>query len=451
MDFDLNATLNDTQAAVYAVDKRANQQAPSTLPIGIKRSVSPVSDTPVKRLAAYPALPTEVILQIADHLSLDDIPAFSLVNKRTYYLMEERRWAWRCYQQAAHVSDLTSLQQLIDDIERIQAEPDIRAEPLTALWQRSQSLGLSRVQKAKAFKKLFAAADRLPKQGLILQKRMLASLVYIMASQRSKVFNFAYAIAAQRQPDQENFWPELANALVFIWTPSQYFEKYEMVLCRLPYLNMSQKAELIPVLAKRLRSDHRVDPDGSKALSTYAVLQQQTLYLPPSQQGASVGALAAAIQELPEAARAVRYTEMRQLALSLSDEQLGVALRYLPVGLAELPREQHVHEFQLLEPALLRVLPTQRVQVAISLLGRTHRLDDALSKHVWQRALRLLDGSSTAELLRVFSETSYVLRTSKGQDAVNEITAFMDRNHFTGQTRTTVLEHLSRIRNAQGA
>jgi hypothetical protein len=118
MDFDLNATLNDTQAAVYAVDKRANQQAPSTLPIGIKLSVSPVSDTPVKRLAAYPALPTEVILQIAEHLSLDDIPAFSLVNKRTYYLMEERRWAWRCYQQAAHVSDLTSLQQLIDDIER---------------------------------------------------------------------------------------------------------------------------------------------------------------------------------------------------------------------------------------------------------------------------------------------------------------------------------------------
>ncbi|WP_237577835.1 transposase, partial [Mycetohabitans sp. B6] len=39
---------------------------------GIKRSVSPVSDTPVKRLAAYPALPTEVILQIADHLSLED-------------------------------------------------------------------------------------------------------------------------------------------------------------------------------------------------------------------------------------------------------------------------------------------------------------------------------------------------------------------------------------------
>ncbi|MCG1017932.1 MULTISPECIES: F-box protein [Burkholderiaceae] len=447
MDFDLNSTLNNTQVAIYAMDKHANQQAPAAPSIGIKRSVSITPDTPAKRLEAYPALPTEVVLQIADHLSLDDIPAFSLVNKRTYYLMEERRWAWRCYQQAAHVYDLASLQQLINDIERIQAEPYLRAEPIAALWQRSQSLGLSRVQKTEAFKQLFAAADRLPKQGLILQKKMLASLIYIMASERSKVFNFAYEIAARRQPDQENFWPELANALVFIWTPSRYFEKYEMLLCRLPYLNMSQKAELIPVLARRLRSDHRIDPDGSKALSTYAILQQQILSLPPSQQGASIGALAAAIQELPEAARAVLYTEMRQLALSLSDEQLGAALRYLPVGLAELPREQHAHELQLLEPALLRVLPAQRVQVAISLLGCTYKLDDALSKQVWQRALSLLDGNSTAELLKVLSEVSYVLRTSKGQDAVNEITAFMDRNHFTEQTRVTVLEHLLRIRN----
>ncbi|MEJ2768208.1 F-box protein [Mycetohabitans sp. B46] len=152
MDFDLNATLNNTQAVIYAVDKRANQQAPDAPPIGIKQSVSPASDTPAERLRAYSALPTEVVLQIADHLSLDDIPAFSLVDKRTYYLMEERRWAWRCYQQAAHVSDLASLQQLIDDVERIQSEPDLRAEPLAALWQRSQSMGLCRVQKAEAFK-----------------------------------------------------------------------------------------------------------------------------------------------------------------------------------------------------------------------------------------------------------------------------------------------------------
>ncbi|MCG1055636.1 hypothetical protein KQH49_12150 [Mycetohabitans sp. B5] len=352
--------------------------------------------------------------------------------------MEERRWAWRCYQQAASVSDLASLQQLIGEIEQIQAEPDLRAEPLTALWEQSRSIGLSTAYEIEAFKSLFAATDRLPEQGLPLQKTMLASMDKFPRSMRLLMFDFAYTMAEQHRLDQANFWYELAQALPQVTPASEYLKRYQALLNRLARLNTPQKAELIPLLAKQLQFNRRIDPTGSEALSAHIFLQQQTLLLPPSLQGASVGMLAAATEELPAIMRVARYAEMRQLALSLPDEQLGVALRKFPFGLVHLPSEHHAHEFQLLEPALLRVLLEQRVQVARSLLEWALLLGDKFSKQVWQHALQLLDGRDATELLEALSKVRVSLRTPEWQDAVKEVTAFMDRNRFTEQTRTTI-------------
>ncbi|WP_338927019.1 hypothetical protein IHE33_10435 [Mycetohabitans endofungorum] len=79
--------------------------------------------------------------------------------------------AARCGEQASKVSNLASWQRLIDDIERIQAEPSLRAKPFIALSERLRYLPYE--QQGEAFERLFAAADRLPEQGLQIQKKML--------------------------------------------------------------------------------------------------------------------------------------------------------------------------------------------------------------------------------------------------------------------------------------
>ncbi|MCG1054212.1 hypothetical protein KQH49_04240 [Mycetohabitans sp. B5] len=518
MDFDLNATLNNTQAAIYASDEQARPQATAAPPTGVKRSASPVPDTSLKKPKTHTALPDKVILTIADHLPANDIPAFSLLDKRTYHLMEEKQWAAHCAKQAGNVRDLASWQQLIDDIERIQAAPSLRAEPLLALSTRF--LYLPPQQRVEAFERLFTAAERVPEQGFRIQKRLLLSQRSYTCPQR--IFDFAYAMAERRRPDQENFWPELAELLgevdyqrFNLRAPQR--ERYQALLNRLAHLDPSEQAKLIPPLADRLTLSREEAPDlaslalaqqqvhqqiasqqgasvdtlaaatrdlseaerdahlaamvnqarlnqintlrrrESNILSAYMALLQQTRSLPPSQQGASVGALAAATQDLPEAERAVRYAEMRQLALSLSDEQLGMALHRLPVGLTGLPPEQHAHELQLLEPALLRVLPAQRVQAALGLLRCSPQLNDVLSRQVWQRALQLLDGSSEAELLELFSGSRLVsaiefsMHGGKRHDAVNEILAFVDRNRVTESTRAMMFTHMPLLFAAMGS
>ncbi|MCG1041939.1 hypothetical protein KQH60_04870 [Mycetohabitans sp. B8] len=509
MDFDLNEFLN-TQAAIYSSDERACPQATAALSTGIKRSASPAPDTSLKKPKTHTALPDKVILTIADHLSANDIPAFSLLDKHTYHLMEERQWAARCAKQVDNVCDLASWQQLIDDVERIQAAPGLRAEPLLALSTRFPYLPPQ--QQVEAFKRLFAAAERIPEQGFRIQKKLLLSQRSYSSPQR--IFDFAYAMAERRRPDQENFWPELVELLGavdyerFGLQPPQR-ERYQALLNRLVHLDPSEQAKLIPPLADRLILSREEAPNlaslalaqqqahqqialqqsasvgalaaatrdlpeaeraagyaawvdrlrrrESNILSAYVALLQQIRSLPPSQQGASVGALAAATRDLPEAERAVRYAEMRQLALSLSDEQLGMALHRLPLGLTGLPPEQHAHELQLLEPALLRVLPAQRVQAALGLLRCSFQLNDVLSKQVWQRALQLLDGSSEAELLELFSDSRLVsaiesstMDGGKRRDAINEILVFMERNHVTEPTRAMMYVHMPLLRMSMG-
>ncbi|WP_338862591.1 hypothetical protein IHE31_04990 [Mycetohabitans rhizoxinica] len=505
MDFDLNATLNNTQTAIYASDERARPQTATAPPTGIKRSASPAPDTSLKKPKTHTALPDKVILTIADHLPANDIPAFSLLDKRTYHLMEERQWAARCAKQAGNVLNLESWQQLIDDVERIQASPGLRAEPLLALSTRF--LCLPPQQRVEAFKRLFVAAERIPEQGFRIQKSLLLSQRSYTCPQG--IFDFAYAMAERRRPDQENFWPELAELLgevdyqrFNLRAPQR--ERYQALFNRLAHLDPSEQAKLIPLLADRLtlsRGDApdlaslallqqlaasqrgasvsalaaatRDSPEAERAvrryaaladprlnesniLSAYVALLQQTQSLPPSQQGASVGALAAATRDLPEAERAVRYAEMRQLALSLSDEQLGMALHRLPLGITGLPPEQHAHELQLLEPALLRVPPAQRVQAALGLLRCSPQLNEVLSKQVWQRALQLLDGSGEAELLELFSDSrlmfaiAFSMHGGKRHDAVNEILVFMERNRVTEPTRAMMLAHMPLLCSAMG-
>ncbi|WP_338862050.1 hypothetical protein IHE31_10405 [Mycetohabitans rhizoxinica] len=449
MDFDLNATLNNTQATIYASDERTHPQATAAPPTSMKRSASPAPDTPLKKPKTHAALPDKVILTIADHLPFNDIPAFSLLDKRTYHLMEERRWAGRCTKQARNVCDLASWQQLIDDIERIQAEPGLRTEPFLVLSERLQWY-LPEQQQAEAFEQLFAAVNRLPEQDPQIKNRML--LLRMSIAQRSRVHD---AMAEQIRRDQENCWPELAELLgeanyERFWLQVPPPERYQALLSRLVHLDPSEQAKLIPLLADRLRLS------GGDTLSAYMALLQQTLSLPASQQGASVGALAAATRDLPEAERVVRYAEIRQLALSLSDEQLGIALHRLPLGLTGLPPYgEQAHGLQLLEPALLRAPPAQRVQIALGLLRCSLELYDVLlSKQIWQRALQLLDGSSEADLLELFSKlgrTPAIDRLMPGikqRDAVNEILVFVDRNRVTESTRAMMFAHMPVLRPA---
>ncbi|WP_323072916.1 hypothetical protein [Mycetohabitans endofungorum] len=345
---------------------------------------------------------------------------------------------------------------MIDDIERIQAEPGLRAEPFIALSNRLPRLPYE--QQSEAFERLFAAADRLPEQGLQIQKKMLTGpMRRIHPRQRARIFDFSYAMAERRRPDQDNFWLELAHALWSIKLDlagsrrqsseyQGYVARYQALLNRLAHLDSSQKAELISRLTNQL--DARIFfRGGSNASSAYALLQQQTLSLPASVQGAPVGTLAAAVVTLPEAERAARYAEMRYLAQSLPGEQLGIALPGFAVGLTSLPLERRTPEFQLLAPVLPSVPPTQRVQVATDLLKSTPELDDALSKQVWRHALQLLDGSSDAALSEVLSKSHILLYGTKlkWEYVIDELQAFMDRNHYTEQARATQLESIHSI------
>jgi hypothetical protein len=153
--------------------------------------------------------------------------------------------------------------------------------------------------------------------------------------------------------------------------------------------------------------------------------------------------LASAIWVLPYAERLAQYSQLRDVALSLPDEQLGVALSSLPEGLTDLPSEHHAHELQLLEPALLRVLPAQRAQVALGLLMCTDNLDDALVKWIWQQSLSLLNGAGEAALCDVLSRLRFEGSLNNLEDrqwniARSEITRFMETNQFSEPARARI-------------
>ncbi|WP_338925329.1 hypothetical protein IHE33_07130 [Mycetohabitans endofungorum] len=439
MDFDLNAALNDYQAYMCALEA-CPQPAASAPPSTLKPASGGLANPPASRPTTYHDLPRELIERIGDYVPVQDVENFSAVDRRTYHAMQSRRLVYRYWQRANQAVSLASVNQLLNEMDGTLTNPAQHIEPLEALRQHLQVL--PETEQGEAFKRLFAVAQRIPKDGVPIQKALLLhTLRDFHWSQRYELFDFAYAMAQRRAPEQDNVWTELADSLEsLLFGSAEFVERYQALVARLASLRVSEQAELIPVLCRRMihfgGSDDRLP-------GLYAVLREHALQLPPSVQGASVGMLASAIWVLPHAERLAQYTQLRDLALSLPDEQLGVALCDLPEGLPDLPSEHHVHELQLLEPALLRVLPAQRAQAALGLLTCTYRLDDALVKWVWQQGLSLLNGAGETALWDVLSKlrAKWVLSNLNDRQwnmVMGEITRFMETNQFSESARARI-------------
>ncbi|MCG1048324.1 hypothetical protein [Mycetohabitans sp. B6] len=447
MDFDLNAALNDYQAYICALELYP-QTAASAPPPTLKPASGGLANPLASRPTTYHGLPLELIQQIGDYVPVQDVGNFSAVDRRTYHAMHSRRVVYRYWQRANQVASLASVNQLLNEMDGTLADPAQHVEPLEALRQHLEALPYR--EQGEAFKRIYAAAQRIPKDGVQIQKALLLhSLRDFHWSHRDELFDFAYARAQRRAPEEENVWTELAESLgSLLFGSPEFVERYQALVARLASLRVSEQAELIPVLC--LRMIHFGGSDDPRP-ELYAVLFGQALQLPPSVQGASVGMLASFIWVLPQAERLAPYTQLRDVALSLPDEQLGVALRGLPEGLTRLPSEHHAHELQLLEPALLRVLPAQRAQVALGLLMYAYSLDDALVKWVWQQGLSLLNGAGEAALCNVLSRLRGAgwlnnLNDHQWNIAKGEITRFMEANQFSEPARARIQDSVPWLR-----
>ncbi|WP_338927212.1 F-box protein (plasmid) [Mycetohabitans endofungorum] len=448
MDLDFNDVFNAVKFAVYATDGRHSVQAAAAPPRPARTGhvvCNAALPAPASR-TTYDDLPPEVIQQIASYLSCDDIAQLSALNQRSYGILRERRLAWRNCRRAETVVDLASLQQLLDDTQDLQFEPSLRTDPVVALWYRLPWLPAA--ERPEAFKRLFRAADGIPRHGHVIQQLMIVSIAQYAPQQRVELFDFVQAIAEQHRNGHQNLWASLASTLSCLpLGPSQFAARYQALLGRLPSLGQTQQAELIAVLAAQLSvlrdSSHGAALDVSME---YGILQDWTRRLPPSLQGAPVGALAAAVSGLPDAQRPFRYADMQQLALGLPSEQLMITLQQLLLGLATLPAAQHANKLSMLESALLRTPPPVRIQAVHRLIETTPRLHGTLSRQIWQRALRLLDGSDTngvdaLEVLDAARRDGVINMLGKGQrqNAVRETIAFVQRNHLTKQAGAALL------------
>ncbi|WP_338927136.1 hypothetical protein IHE33_14175 (plasmid) [Mycetohabitans endofungorum] len=447
MDFDLHAALNDYQAYMCALES-CPQPAASAPPPTLKTASSGLANPSASRPTTYHDLPRELIERIGDYVPIQDVGNFSAVDRRTYHAMQSRRVVYRYWQRANQAVSLASVNQLLSEMGSTLADPAQHVEPLDALRQRLEALPYR--EQGEAFKRMYAAAQRIPKDGVQIQKALLLhSLRDFHWSHRDELFDFAYAMAQRRAPEEDNVWTELADSLRFLlFGSAEFVKRYQALVARVASLRVSEQAELIPVLCRRMI---HFAGSNDRLPGLYAVLREQALQLPPSHQGESVGMLASAIWVLPEVDRLAQYTQLRDVALSLPDEQLGVALSYLPEGLTRLPSEHHAHELQLLEPALLRVLPVQRAQVTLGLLTYTHRLDDALAKWAWQQGLSLLNGAGEAALCDVLSRLRARgairnLGDHQWDMAVVEITRFMEANQFSELARARFQDSLLWLR-----
>lgn len=452
MDFDMNAASNSAQVAIYTMEnQRAGRPAVAAPPDSVSQTAS-VSTRVLQRSTtgqtSYPTtyrdLPAEILQEVADHMPFDDAGNLSTVSRRSYYALQERRLSWLCYQRAKHAKalNLASVQQLLAEIERIRAEPALRAEPLRALWPRI--LGLPEEQQQTAFQWIFEAAGHVPKQGLQIQKDMIKSIREFPDGQRIDLYNFVYADAERRSPKRGSTWAAVASLMAEL--PSDQFpfaSTYQNFISRLPELNAAEQAELIVQLAWQLQCG--IVGFGLVTIADYyQILQEWARRLPKSYQGEPIGALARSIWAL-NAQRFNHYVALRELTLLLPNHQLGSALRYLPEALAKLPRAHHAYELSLLEDMAQRVIPEQRTLVAAGLLRAAPGLDEALSKKVWQIALCLLDGGNETDILDVFHELEKIDSIlSVNEDPIimlyvpnhakTEIKDFIERNQLSQAT-----------------
>ncbi|WP_338911672.1 hypothetical protein [Mycetohabitans rhizoxinica] len=449
MDFDLNAALNHSRASICASE--AYPQPTASLPSPLKPPSGILVDLPVKRPTTYYELPLELIARIGDNVPVQDVKNFSTVDRRTYHAMQSRRRIYSYWQRASQAVSLASVEKLLEEMDGTLSEPAQHIEPIEALRQRLQAL--PEADQVEAFKRLFMAADRIPKEGVQIQKAMTAMLSSFPDDEQFELFDFVMAMAQKRRPDDENVWPELADQLTcFPGGAPEYLEGYEALLAQLPYLGDARQAEIITVLSTMLCDfDEANGYPSTKTSELYAILRERVLQLSPSHQGAPVGAMAAAVLALPETEQSIRYAEMRNLAMSLPDEQWGIALYRLPAGFTVLPLDRYAEEFQLLEFGLERVPLAQRVQAASGLLDRVFHMDDMLAKRVWQRALGLLDGTEEAKLFEFLNEIKAMgvtssLREDNWRIAVDSIMSFMERNRFSEQACSRFIEILPSLK-----
>ncbi|WP_338860923.1 hypothetical protein [Mycetohabitans rhizoxinica] len=443
MDFDLNAALNDYQAYMCALES-CSQPAASATPPTLKPASGELAKPLTSRPTTYHDLPSELIQQIGDYVPVQDVENFSTVDRRTYHAMQTRRLVYSYWQRANQAVSLASVNQLLNEMDGTLADPVQHVEPLDTLRQRLQAL--PEAEQGEAFKRLFAAAQRIPKHGLQIQKALMRMFRYLPWSQRLEVFDFAHALVAQREPEQDNVWPALAIGLFdFNIGSPEFIERYQAILARLPSLNVSEQAELISVLSGLLGHLHS-DMTHPSQSAQYAFLCEQALRLPPSYQGVAVGALAVSTWVLPKTEQPVRYAQMRDLALSLPDEQWGIALRHLPTaGIEALPLDQHAQELALFERHLARVPAAQREGAALGLLSSVRYLDEALSQRVWPQGLALINGRGEAALLRLLTglDTYSVFVTINDRKllfAKAQVIEFMEANRFSEAARARILD-----------
>ncbi|WP_337689655.1 hypothetical protein [Mycetohabitans sp. B46] len=387
------------------------------------------------RPTTYDDLPSELITRIGDYVSIQDVMPFATVDRRTYHAMQARRLVHHYWQRANQAVSLASVNQLLDEMGGALTHPAQHVEPIDALSQRLQAL--PEAERVDAFKRVFAAAERIPQDGVRIQKALLRIFLDFPRSQRVELFDFAYAMAERRAPGQDNIWVELADSLHFLSFGSSFVERHQALLTRLASLRVSEQAELIPALSELLCYFPKADP---RVPGIYAVLRGHALQLPPSVQGASVGMLANTVRVLPRTEQFAQYAQLRDWALSLSDEQWGAALRHLPESLEELSSEQTVQELTLFDSHLARVPMSQRVPAAVGLLKCLSFVNDALAKRVWRQSLSLLNGAGEAALWDLLNQlrASWVLSELSNfgwEMAMDEITRFMQASHFSEPAR----------------
>ena len=448
MDFDLNTALNDYRAYICALEARpapASSAAPPPQPPNA--ALTPLL---TKRPTTYQDLPTEVIARIGDYVPVQDVMPFATVDRRTYHAMQTRRLVHSYWQRAKQAVTFESIHRLLDEMDGTFADLAQYAAPLDALCQRLKTLKAGRT---RVFKRLFAAAQRIPQDGVQIQKALLLMhRDFTYEREWMELFDFAYALAEQREPGQDNVWPELALGLsnFSLDTPETptFAQWYYKILARLPSLSVAEQAQIIPTLTRLLEKFNQADP---RIPELYTLLHDYALRLPPSHQGASVGALANAVWRLPRAEQPARYAQMRDWALSLPDDQWGVALRRLPAGLDGLSPKQQAQELALLERYLGRVPTAQRTQATVGIISCLHFMNDSLSKRVWQQGLSLLNGVDEATLWEVLSELRNEhllcsLNNRQWKVAMGEITRFMKANQFPKSVQARIQDNASWFR-----
>ncbi|WP_338927461.1 hypothetical protein [Mycetohabitans endofungorum] len=161
MEFDLNTALNDSPAYVCTLASVPSPTASSPPPQPPRAAWA---NPRFKQPTTYQDLPTEVIARIGDYVPVQDVIPFSTVNRRTYHAMQTRRLVHSYWQRAQQAASRESVNQLLNEMDGTLANPAQHAAPLDALRQRLRALPEG--DRADVFKRVFAAAQRIPQEGV---------------------------------------------------------------------------------------------------------------------------------------------------------------------------------------------------------------------------------------------------------------------------------------------